>query len=151
MRNSSQNHDNQPNISHSMEIQREILVAPYSYTRLAPEGVGGEGGQGNYWVPVRSTLQFHRLLSSNPVCFLFPISCHRCIDRYQTTNRFSSFGSSTPEAESPSETRRPHILLTTGSMSPLRIGLRKKVPFWSSTGARPVHEVHLLLCISLRK
>jgi len=53
-----QNHDNQPNISHLMEIQRETLVAPNSYTRVAPNGVGGEGGPGNYWVPV-STLQLY--------------------------------------------------------------------------------------------
>jgi hypothetical protein len=70
-----QNHDNQPNISHFMEIQREMLVAPKSYTRLAPPGVGGEGGQGNYWVPVR-TLPSHHFLSSDRVYFL---SRHRCI------------------------------------------------------------------------
>ncbi|KAL5498723.1 hypothetical protein ACEPAH_2078 [Sanghuangporus vaninii] len=46
------NHDNQANITHLEEIQRELLVAPNSYTRLAPPGVGGEEGPGNYWVPV---------------------------------------------------------------------------------------------------
>ncbi|KAF9041448.1 Metallo-dependent phosphatase [Panaeolus papilionaceus] len=46
------NHDNQPNITHLEEIQREQLVAPLSYTRAAPNGVGGTGGPGNYWVPV---------------------------------------------------------------------------------------------------
>ncbi|KAG8858841.1 hypothetical protein FRB91_009245 [Serendipita sp. 411] len=46
------NHDNQPNITHLAEIQREQLVAPKSYTRRSPVGVGGEGGEGNYWVPV---------------------------------------------------------------------------------------------------
>lgn len=65
----SQNHDNQPNISHLMEIQREMLVAPNSYTRLAPQGVGGEGGQGNYWVPVR-TFRLYSPLSSDHVHFL---------------------------------------------------------------------------------
>ncbi|KAF4616807.1 hypothetical protein D9613_008404 [Agrocybe pediades] len=46
------NHDNQANITHLEEIQRELRVAPLSYTRIAPKGVGGEEGPGNYWVPV---------------------------------------------------------------------------------------------------
>ncbi|KAH7904986.1 Metallo-dependent phosphatase [Hygrophoropsis aurantiaca] len=46
------NHDSHTNISHLEEIQRELLVAPTSYTRAAPDGVGGDGGPGNYWVPV---------------------------------------------------------------------------------------------------
>ncbi|KDQ60405.1 hypothetical protein JAAARDRAFT_605439 [Jaapia argillacea MUCL 33604] len=46
------NHDNQANISHFEEIQREQSVAPLSYTRFAPPGIGGEGGPGNYWVPI---------------------------------------------------------------------------------------------------
>ncbi|KAG6834961.1 hypothetical protein H0H93_006076 [Arthromyces matolae] len=46
------NHDNQANISHVEEILREQKVAPLSYTRMAPSGVGGAGGPGNYWVPV---------------------------------------------------------------------------------------------------
>ncbi|THH04195.1 hypothetical protein EW145_g5704 [Phellinidium pouzarii] len=46
------NHDNEANITHFEEIQRELEVAPRSYTRLAPPGVGGEEGPGNYWVPV---------------------------------------------------------------------------------------------------
>lgn len=48
----NQNHDNNVNITHLAEIEREQLVAPLSYTRVAPPGVGGEGGPGNYWVPV---------------------------------------------------------------------------------------------------
>ncbi|TFK47515.1 Metallo-dependent phosphatase [Heliocybe sulcata] len=44
------NHDNEPNITHYDEIIREQEVAPLSYTRLAPPGVGGYGGPGNYWV-----------------------------------------------------------------------------------------------------
>ncbi|KAG8808064.1 hypothetical protein FRC17_004148 [Serendipita sp. 399] len=46
------NHDNQPNITHLAEIEREQLVAPNTYTRKSPPGVGGQGGEGNYWVPV---------------------------------------------------------------------------------------------------
>jgi len=46
------NHDNQPNITHLEEIKREQAVALNSYTRAAPLGVGGEGGEGNYWVPI---------------------------------------------------------------------------------------------------
>jgi DNA repair exonuclease SbcCD nuclease subunit len=46
------NHDNHVNITHLEEIEREQLVAPRSYTRRAPPGVGGEGGEGNYWVPI---------------------------------------------------------------------------------------------------
>ena len=59
----SQNHDNQANITHLEEIQRELLVAPNSYTRLAPSGVGGEQGPGNYWVPVSPRSRFaHKML-----------------------------------------------------------------------------------------
>ncbi|KAH9477637.1 putative inactive purple acid phosphatase 16 [Psilocybe cubensis] len=46
------NHDNQANITHEEEIQRELKVAPLSYTRMAPKGVGGTEGPGNYWVPI---------------------------------------------------------------------------------------------------
>ncbi|KAG8865406.1 hypothetical protein FRB96_000296 [Tulasnella sp. 330] len=46
------NHDNSINITHLEEIEREQLIAPTSYTRRAPPGVGGDGGPGNYWVPV---------------------------------------------------------------------------------------------------
>lgn len=46
------NHDNQRNISHMQEIQRELKVAKRTYTRAAPKGIGGEGGEGNYWVPI---------------------------------------------------------------------------------------------------
>jgi DNA repair exonuclease SbcCD nuclease subunit len=49
------NHDNHKNISHLDEILREGEVAGasgLSYTRRAPAGIGGEGGEGNYWVPV---------------------------------------------------------------------------------------------------
>lgn len=49
------NHDNQRNITHTEEILREQQVAPLTYTRFAPNGVGGEGGPGNYWVPVYNT------------------------------------------------------------------------------------------------
>jgi hypothetical protein len=40
------------NITHLEEIEREQLVAPLSYTRIASPDIGGEGGPGNYWVPV---------------------------------------------------------------------------------------------------
>ena len=132
-----------------MEIQRETLVAPNSYTRLAPQGVGGEGGPGNYWVPVRSIQPHHFFLSSDH--FLFPCPVFRCIDRHRTTNRFSSCGSLTLEAGSLSEMRRPHISLTTGLTYPLRIGLRKRLLRWSNIGGRRVPEAHLPSCISLRK
>ncbi|EKM77163.1 hypothetical protein AGABI1DRAFT_115363 [Agaricus bisporus var. burnettii JB137-S8] len=46
------NHDNQVNITHAEEIAREQQVAPLSYTRFSAPGVGGEGGAGNYWVPI---------------------------------------------------------------------------------------------------
>ncbi|KAF9475416.1 Metallo-dependent phosphatase [Pholiota conissans] len=46
------NHDNQANITHEDEILREQKVAPLSYTRMAPKGVGGVQGPGNYWVPI---------------------------------------------------------------------------------------------------
>ena len=49
-----QNHDNDVNITHVEEIRREQLISPLSYTRLAPPGVGGQGGEGNYWVPVNA-------------------------------------------------------------------------------------------------
>lgn len=47
-----QNHDNDVNITHLVEIEREQKIAPMSRTRRAPPGVGGEGGEGNFWVPV---------------------------------------------------------------------------------------------------
>ncbi|CAA7268305.1 unnamed protein product [Cyclocybe aegerita] len=46
------NHDNQANITHIEEIERELKVAPMSYTRVGPDGVGGTQGPGNYWVPI---------------------------------------------------------------------------------------------------
>ncbi|KAG5651509.1 hypothetical protein H0H81_008374 [Sphagnurus paluster] len=46
------NHDNQPNISHRQVIEHERSLTKLSYTRPAPDGIGGEGGPGNYWVPV---------------------------------------------------------------------------------------------------
>ncbi|KXN84652.1 putative inactive purple acid phosphatase 16, partial [Leucoagaricus sp. SymC.cos] len=46
------NHDNQVNITHAEEIAYEQKVAPLSYTRSAPEGIGGVEGPGNYWVPI---------------------------------------------------------------------------------------------------
>ena len=91
----------------------------------------------------------HFFLSSDH--FLLPFPVIRCIDRHRTTNRFSSCGSSTPEAESLSEMRRPHIPLTTGLTYPLRIGLRKRLLRWSNIGGRRVPEAHLPSCISLRK
>ena len=33
-------------------MERELKVAPLSYSRRSPPGVGGVGGEGNYWVPV---------------------------------------------------------------------------------------------------
>ncbi|OBZ77295.1 putative inactive purple acid phosphatase 16 [Grifola frondosa] len=50
------NHDNEPNITHLEEIRREQLVAPLSYTRTVPPGIGGEDGPGTYWVPVSAIL-----------------------------------------------------------------------------------------------
>ncbi|EJD43470.1 Metallo-dependent phosphatase [Auricularia subglabra TFB-10046 SS5] len=46
------NHDNNVNITHAQEIAREQHVAPRSYTRSAPPGVGGAQGPGTYWVPI---------------------------------------------------------------------------------------------------
>ena len=65
-----------------MEIQRETLVAPNSYTRLAPNGVGGEGGPGNYWVPVSTP----SLCAFSPLIVI--VSCRRCINRHRTTDQF---------------------------------------------------------------
>ncbi|KAK0203927.1 Metallo-dependent phosphatase [Desarmillaria ectypa] len=53
------NHDNQVNITHLEEIIRERQVSSFSYTRSAPPGVGGEGGPGNYWVPVYANEEDH--------------------------------------------------------------------------------------------
>ena len=54
----AQNHDNQVNITHLEEIEREQRIAPLSYTRTAPTGVGGTEGPGNYWVPVGGRLRY---------------------------------------------------------------------------------------------
>ncbi|KAJ7584770.1 hypothetical protein C8J56DRAFT_1166054 [Mycena floridula] len=52
------NHDNEPNVTHLAEICREQVVPPLSYsnTRPSPRRVGGEGGPGNYWVPVYANI-----------------------------------------------------------------------------------------------
>jgi len=55
-----QNHDNQANITHAEEIKYMQKVSPLTYTRAAPDGVGGFGGEGNYWVPV-SNVSKHTL------------------------------------------------------------------------------------------
>ncbi|CCL99776.1 uncharacterized protein FIBRA_01798 [Fibroporia radiculosa] len=60
------NHDNEPNITHMEEIQREQLVASLSYTRTAPPGVGGESGPGTYWVPV-----YRRMSDPTPILILW--------------------------------------------------------------------------------
>jgi len=60
------NHDNQANITHVEEILREQEVAPLSYTRMAPRGVGGTGGPGNYWVPI-----YRRKNDAAPVLILW--------------------------------------------------------------------------------
>jgi len=49
------NHDNNVNITHVLEMKRELEIAPLSYTRPAPPGVGGPGGPGTYWVPIYSS------------------------------------------------------------------------------------------------
>lgn len=46
------NHDNEQNITHLEEIRREQRDSYLSYTRTAPPGIGGEGGEGTYWVPI---------------------------------------------------------------------------------------------------
>ncbi|KDQ08899.1 hypothetical protein BOTBODRAFT_59103 [Botryobasidium botryosum FD-172 SS1] len=46
------NHDNQVNITHLAELEQELKIAPTSYTRRSPPGVGGPGGEANYWVPI---------------------------------------------------------------------------------------------------
>jgi hypothetical protein len=53
------------------------------------------------------------------------ISCRRCINRHRTTNRFSSFGSLTPEAESRSERQRLSITLTIWLMPLSRTGFKR--------------------------
>ena len=64
----AQNHDNQVNITHLEEIEREQMIAPLSYTRTAPAGVGGTEGPGNYWVPVRGYLR--------EILFKHKFGCH---------------------------------------------------------------------------
>ncbi|KAF9525412.1 Metallo-dependent phosphatase-like protein [Crepidotus variabilis] len=46
------NHDNSATITHLAEIQQIQQKFPFSYTRTGPSGVGGFGGEGNYWVPI---------------------------------------------------------------------------------------------------
>lgn len=66
------NHDNQANITHLAELKRELEVAPNTYTRPAPPGVGGsaEAGPGSYWVPVRSHLVYCVMLTHRPFRFM---------------------------------------------------------------------------------
>ncbi|TFK69346.1 Metallo-dependent phosphatase [Pluteus cervinus] len=60
------NHDNQPNITHEEEILREQSLTELSYTRMAPPGVGGDHGPGNYWVPV-----YRNAYDQSPVLILW--------------------------------------------------------------------------------
>ena len=53
------------NITHLEEIEREQLVAPTSYTRRSPPGVGGQGGECNYWVPIYANAQGASVLSKS--------------------------------------------------------------------------------------
>ncbi|KAF9525232.1 Metallo-dependent phosphatase-like protein [Crepidotus variabilis] len=46
------NHDNEPNITHAEEIAHLQKVSPFTYVRAAPDGVGGDSGPANYWVPI---------------------------------------------------------------------------------------------------
>ncbi|KAH0831191.1 Metallo-dependent phosphatase-like protein [Lanmaoa asiatica] len=55
----SGNHDSHINITRADEIARETAIAPWSYTRSSPPGVGGAGGPGNYWVPVYQEVTDH--------------------------------------------------------------------------------------------
>ncbi|KAF8485671.1 Metallo-dependent phosphatase [Gautieria morchelliformis] len=70
------NHDNNVNITHLAEIEREQLVAPLSYTRVAPQGVGGEGGPGNYWVPI-----YKRYSDHSPALVLWFFDSRGAIDK----------------------------------------------------------------------
>ncbi|KAJ3510663.1 hypothetical protein NMY22_g15909 [Coprinellus aureogranulatus] len=76
------NHDNQKNITHREEILREQQVAPLSYTRFAPDGVGGQDGPGNYWVPVSPSL-----VPDKEIKLMEPHTM-----RLQTPPRHSSYG-----------------------------------------------------------
>ncbi|KAF9525411.1 Metallo-dependent phosphatase [Crepidotus variabilis] len=60
------NHDNQGNITHFEEILHLQKASRYAYVRSSPAGVGGEGGQGNYWVPI-----YHTPQDNNPVLILW--------------------------------------------------------------------------------
>lgn len=57
------NHDNQVNITHLEELERELKISPKSYTRRGPTGVGGQGGEVNYWVPIYATESGMSLIS----------------------------------------------------------------------------------------
>src|SRR6185437_961164 len=70
-----QNHDNNVNITHVLEMKRELEIAPPSYTRPAPPGVGGPGGPGTYWVPVRPPHSNASLPFSLCVDLWFSIRC----------------------------------------------------------------------------
>ena len=85
----AQNHDNQVNITHLEEIEREQRIAPLSYTRTAPAGVGGTEGPGNYWVPVRGYLR--------KILFKHKLDCHlfRFTDASGIAPPFSFSGSLT--------------------------------------------------------
>ncbi|KIY48716.1 Metallo-dependent phosphatase, partial [Fistulina hepatica ATCC 64428] len=64
------NHDNEINITHAEEMARERLVAPLSYTRPGPKGVGGIGGPANYWVPFTSS-SYNRCTAESPCLVLW--------------------------------------------------------------------------------
>jgi hypothetical protein len=78
-----QNHDNQANITHAEEISYMQKVSPLTYTRAAPDGVGGFGGEGNYWVPVSNSSK-----TKNPYPRAFFILIFRYTRRKRIAPRF---------------------------------------------------------------
>ena len=83
-------------------------MSPLSYTRAAPSGVGGVGGEGTYWVPVSSThqavqpndlLQLHisRFMKRSPVCVGWQFRTIIFIFFFQTMHQFWFCGSLTLE------------------------------------------------------
>ena len=102
----AQNHDNQVNITHLEEIEREQRIAPLSYTRTAPAGVGGTEGPGNYWVPVRGHLKKilfkhklgrHLLRYTNTSGIALPFSFSGSLTRAVWTPHKLCFSSKTSE------------------------------------------------------
>lgn len=154
-------------------------MAPLSYTRPAPPGIGGQGGPGNYWVPVSFVIFFslaHKLSTTpfkvyhNKHGALLPFfpnignsSFIFCTDRVPALILwfFDSRGEQktpkpstqylTPHAQAASHLGPTRLQCQTGWIRASRVGSRVKPSRWKEHGDRLPHDRPSPLFTFLRK